>query len=641
MKKTVLLSLALALTASVWAQAPRLQLGKATGLKLSTEKVAAAPVQSLAKVRKANGVVSTKFMGTYEGDRLAAEGGGLNTNTPTYYTLMTEIPSTDLQRFDGGNIVSVKFGLATADSIKQVSVYGTATQDNQIYSLCDTTFAQAQYFQAGWHEVRFNNSFPFSTSRFSSIFLVFTYYNPVNPTAVSFVDEGEKAYPVYVLYNNQIYSLSGVPGNLSIKAGVEKDWPAVDLGLVGASLPSLSKTSDPLSYNVTVANHGTDAISSFTLKTTIDGQDWHTLTYNNTLQPDSVVTLDNTGNTTLPQGVSDGAHTVKVVLTNVNGQAPAGYTGDDTTEGSVVTYSQTVARQKSLIEQLTSWTCTWCPNGSRFLDALKAQRNDIAWVAIHGDQSSTDKDIFDVVGHDSIEYVSQFEGWPSASFNRMYTGSGFSYGIGYSAAQKTAAVTQWNNILNQQNAAHPSFVTLNISPSFDAATRQLTVTVTGTGVTAASAILKGSALTVYLTEDSLIAKQLDAGTWKQNYVHNNVLRKVLTNSILGDDITWNGDNFTRTFTYTVPAIWRTEKMHIIAFVAPKLSLTTSDYTNLYVDQCEMVPLTTTTGIYGVKTTTGPATVKGVYSVSGARLDAPQKGVNIIVYSDGKTEKVVK
>ena len=56
---------------------------------------------------------------------------------------------------------------------------------------------------------------------------------------------------------------------------------------------------------------------------------------------------------------------------------------------------------------------------------------------------------------------------------------------------------------------------------------------------------------------------------------------------------------------------------------------------------DMSAATVVTGIEDVTTQKNTATVKAIYSASGERLTAPQKGLNIIVYSNGKTVKVIK
>ena len=48
-----------------------------------------------------------------------------------------------------------------------------------------------------------------------------------------------------------------------------------------------------------------------------------------------------------------------------------------------------------------------------------------------------------------------------------------------------------------------------------------------------------------------------------------------------------------------------------------------------------------TGIHGVYNDAENATVVGYYTIDGMRLNAPQKGLNIVKMSDGRTVKVMK
>lgn len=648
MKKSLLLCATLAMTLTVGAQRPafQLQMGHNSSFQVAKSplKVAKTPAKAPAKVLSTSTSLKKMWMGPYSSDVVAAstEGGGLSVDNAAYYTLMTSIPSTDLERFNGGRIVSMRVGLANADSIKALTVYG-AKSDGYIYEICDTTFSKALYAPAGWTEVQFKTPATFSTSTYTDLFLSFTYWNATNCNAVSFVSEGKENYPCYVLQNGRLYTLSGVEGNLSLQAGVEKEFPTVDLAFNYLHTNSFMKKGSTPAFSAQILNQGTEDVSNFTVKATIDGNDWQTFNVNNTLKPGATTTLTNSTNQALPD-LSAGRHTLKMQITAINGNAPTEYTSDDAATANLNLYEQTAEHQKQLVEQFTSWTCTFCPRGSTFLAALEKKRNDVAWVAIHGDQSRSKPDKFDVAGHDTLEYVENLGGWPSAGFNRANLGNTLVTSIGYTSNQVSAKTTQWSNSIDSQNQLFPALVTLELTPTLNLPSRELSLTVKGTGVAGAGACLDGYALTVYLTEDSLVAYQLNLNVPNYQYVHMRVLRKVLTNSILGDKIVWDGDNFTRTFTYTLPEEWKTKNMHIIGFVAPQLSLAGVDYANSYVNQCQMADMsaaTVVTGIENVTTQKNTATVKAIYSASGERLTAPQKGLNIIVYSNGKTVKVIK
>ncbi len=648
MKKSLLLCATLAMTLTVGAQRPafQLQMGHNSSFQVAKSplKVAKTPAKAPAKVLSTSTSLKKMWMGPYNSDVVAAstEGGGLSVDNAGYYTLMTSIPSTDLERFNGGRIVSMRVGLANADSIKALTVYG-AKSDGYIYEICDTTFSKALYANAGWTEVKFNTPATFSTSTYTDLFLSFTYWNATNCNAVSFVSEGKENYPCYVLQNGRLYTLSGVEGNLSLQAGVEKEFPTVDLAFNYLHTNSFMKKGNTPAFSAQILNQGTEDVSNFTVKATIDGNDWQTFNVNNTLKPGATTTLTNSTNQALPD-LSAGRHTLKMQITAINGNAPTEYTSDDAATANINLYEQTVEHQKQLIEQFTSWTCTFCPGGTKFLEVLESQRSDLAWVAVHGNQSPSKPDKFDVAGHDSLEYVESLDGWPSAGMNRVNMNGSLMTGINYSATNRSAVATQWSNMMDAQNQIYPALVSLDITPVYNPTSRKLDITVKGTGVEGAGACLDGYALTAYLTEDSLVAYQLDLGVGKNNYVHNRVLRKVLTNSILGDKIVWDGDNFTRTLSYTLPSDAKPQHMHIIAFVAPKLVLNGTDLNNCYVNQCQMADMsaaTVVTGIEDVTTQKNTATVKAIYSASGERLTAPQKGLNIIVYSNGKTVKVMK
>lgn len=109
---------------------------------------------------------------------------------------------------------------------------------------------------------------------------------------------------------------------------------------------------------------------------------------------------------------------------------------------------------------------------------------------------------------------------------------------------------------------------------------------------------------------------------------------MLTNT-QGDDITWDGDNFTFTKSYTVPADYKEENLSIVAFVAPKAG----DIYNMAVNNCEKVKLDLeATSISDVHTTT--ATEATRYTLDGRQVSTPQRGLNIIRLSDGTVRKVM-
>ena len=114
-----------------------------------------------------------------------------------------------------------------------------------------------------------------------------------------------------------------------------------------------------------------------------------------------------------------------------------------------------------------------------------------------------------------------------------------------------------------------------IDAAYDEATRQLSVTVSGdVKSNFESAFGSNVGLTVYLTEDSLVAWQQDGSSRVKNFVHNNVFRETMTN-YKGDALKWNEDksHYENEYTYTLKAGWIPENMNIVAFVHRSTSTT--------------------------------------------------------------------
>ena len=85
----------------------------------------------------------------------------------------------------------------------------------------------------------------------------------------------------------------------------------------------------------------------------------------------------------------------------------------------------------------------------------------------------------------------------------------------------------------------------------------------------------GLKLVVYALEDNLIYNQTNSTTYYGGgnplvgFEHDHVVRAVLTSSILGEVITGNtnyNDEFSKSFTYTIPSTVNASNVHFVAVV---------------------------------------------------------------------------
>jgi len=339
----------------------------------------------------------------------------------------------------------------------------------------------------------------------------------------------------------------------------------------------------------------------------------------------------------LTGNLAPGRHTLKVELTTIDGAIPTGTVDNGISTVGFNTYINSVARQKQLIEHFTSWTCTYCYLGYKMLRQMESSNDDMAWVAIHGNQSSS----ADPYYFSTVDYIMSMLGansFPSASFNRSYLpeladGNEIVYSLGYNEQYISQYAPIIYDMVKQNNT--PSFVTLAIEQAYDEVTSKLDIKVKGTGVEKAAQLLDGYRLGIYVTEAGLSGRQYSNGKWESNFEHDNTLRAVLTN-YQGNAITWDGDNFKYTTSYTIPSNYVTENLSITAFVAPA----PGNLQNMAVNNCERVKVKANAdGIRDINLTTGEG-ITARYTLDGRRSSATHRGLNIIRLADGTTLKVV-
>ena len=131
----------------------------------------------------------------------------------------------------------------------------------------------------------------------------------------------------------------------------------------------------------------------------------------------------------------------------------------------------------------------------------------------------------------------------------------------------------------------PSFATVDINSTLDPETREAVITINGELTPDFDQMLGAdSKLTVYITEDGIVNRQLNDGTWEQNYVHNGVMRRAL-GSALGNNLNRDGNSYENVYTYTIPSTWNLDNLNVVAFISrPLINGRTGVYTDLFVNQ---------------------------------------------------------
>lgn len=648
MKKSLLFASALALFATtVSAQGFKAQ--QFYGRLEQRTALAVTPLTKKAAPRKVTLAANQRLAGLYKTDTYATSEQGLGLpSVPGTLRAASFWPISVLQPYEGKSLTQIRFALANSCAVSKVFIAGVTSQ-GAVSELATGTVSAATS-PAGWSTVTLSTPWTVTTSGYQAFMVGFYYTQGSDQSAVSsyplsLVSEGD-AQNVYVYGNlgsgTGWYNLGSDYGNLSVQGIVEGEFPAEDLSVNSLTLDkTYLKAGEENSYTAVIANSGSkNAAYQMTVK--LDDNVIATIDKTDSLLPSKTDSITRTFS--IPANATTGKHKLTASITTINGTTPTENTFDDNASANMGVYKDTKDRQMNLIEHFTSNECTYCYLGEEFLEKMYAGKKNYAWVSYHGIQNGKIPDPTNNAQADSIMAYEKCKSFPSGGFDRSMIEdfndkTSFVGGIGYKEQYHSQLAAFFNEYIEELNTTNPAFVKLNITPNYDATTRVLNVTVSGEGATGASKLLATNNLYVYVLEDSLAFNQYSNGKWVANENHDHVFRSALT-GINGKAITWNGDNFSQTYTYTVPASYKPEHMKVTAFVAP--ALTTTAPSEARVNQAYEVTFGgASTGISGVTTNAANAYVVARYNAAGQLVNGEQQGLNIVKMSNGKVIKYIK
>ena len=303
-----------------------------------------------------------------------------------------------------------------------------------------------------------------------------------------------------------------------------------------------SKSSTPIQFAIYLKNWGKKYIeNNFHLKAEIDNQPVDGDFYGQDL--DGGYAYYKIYSLNIPAGLSVGFHKLKIYVDEINGEKPL-FPADDSVSFTFRIYNEGMKRQKILMENLTA---TWCHDAlytNKKQDLLLETNTDIALVGIHCDDELTSKA--------SEEYYKR---------NPCV--------IGLTIETNRFVNADQNYLEFSRNM--PAFADINISAQVDKSKRILTIMVEGDKNDEYDKLHSASLLSVYLTEDNIVAPQYDEinGTWIADYKHKGVLRANVSN-MWGDPVIWTGNHYKMNYTIQLDNNWDIEQMHIIAFMEDDL-----------------------------------------------------------------------
>lgn len=211
--------------------------------------------------------------------------------------------------------------------------------------------------------------------------------------------------------------------------------------------------------------------------------------------------------------------------------------------------------KKHLIEEFTGQDCGYCPGG---MDAIhEFMGNDTNWVLIlhhYGYMA----DHFSVSGSKKITGALGVSGAPSASIDRKKTktpaGTTLVFHPGYLPN------------VDKEQFDSTTFASVHIANTYDPATRELNVTVSGEADTVGH---KQLFITVVVKESGMIDYQADydlaSGGWTE-FRHCNAVRAFLT-APKGDSLFVTNQAYNEVFSITLNDNWEPDNCSVVAFIS--------------------------------------------------------------------------
>lgn len=582
------------------------------------------------------GAQTQRIMGHYDSDAVATEGVALTTTTGKV-SIGTILESDELDIFAGGKIVSFRVGLAESTPVTKVFVVpitAGGAYGSMVSWSCNVN-------STGWNVINLPSPYQLNLTDGGRLLIGFEYEQTATNKPLALVQEGDEIYDTYWYKKaGQMYrwTTAGLRsyGNLCVQCVVEKDhFPEVLIKAKALKCPSFWSRGEMMPFSFNVKNRGTQTLDAqaLTFDVKVDGEKMATISNSEAIESGDTLTIEGLLETA---DLVSGNHTLTIDGATV-GEEVLDYVFP--MNASFMLFSAVYPRQKHMVEQYTSTYCTYCPLGNSMLSILKQKRDDVIWVGVHANFNGVDPcstvqgdSIMDFVGNDS---------YPSATFDRS-TGweneRQLVNSIGYYEEYHEQIAEELGQFFDLIAANNPTFASIEITPVVDIETREATITVSGEMSPDFDQLLgEGCRLSVYITEDSIVARQLNSGVWVSQYVHNGVFRCAL-GSVKGVEFNKTEEGYSNEFTMTIPDEWNINNLNVVAFISRPLD--GGNMLDMYLNNAEVARLYTPThGIDEILTDEDAVPVE-YYDVMGHKMDGPRQGINIVKMSNGTAKKVL-
>ena len=347
----------------------------------------------------------------------------------------------------------------------------------------------------------------------------------------------------------------------------------------------------------------------------------------------------------MPASLGAGSHEFRAWVESINGEA----TGHRTNPARCATAR--FAIHDGQLERHSSFVEVYADQGSVYSaaleDAFTTAAPDLAGAA----------QIVNVFSPESGLNVAQSDYWtgtyaytyPSFTINRSYfpCESHIAYDVNdylFTFPDYMLTAILGDVILNDNSSV--CLADINLSGTYDNASRRLNVTASGNLHADALAAYGDIAVTLMLVEDGVKAPQAKLSATNRpvtdtQFIHNNVLRAYIT-APKGNKVETDGNSYTATYTFDIDPQWNADNLRVVGFVARTADDLTADNLKYYdISDTNALPLSDIASVESITADGDLLTGANYFTVDGRPANEPlQPGIYIRRLSDGTASKVL-
>lgn len=204
--------------------------------------------------------------------------------------------------------------------------------------------------------------------------------------------------------------------------------------------------------------------------------------------------------------------------------------------------------RKVCLMEFTAISCTFCPEGYRRIETVLEQYPEQLYLlSMHPESFSNTNDPLGIPQTAELEKAYKIGNYPYTLIDMRESAEANSKNIG--------------EALQRSFYEYPAHCGVAVSSVLNESERKAQIT-----VKLHSEKEAGYRIALYVVEDNIISRQLDAGIWRDDYVHHKVARSIVGDNVYGEKLEkiLSGEEAVKTWDISLDQSWNIDNLYIYA-----------------------------------------------------------------------------